>query len=112
MEIRSFADYLRGLDDAALISIFTYRPDLVTPVPPDMASLAARASSAPSLARAIDALNHWQLQVLEVCAILDEPFSEKDVASLTDKAALFVIPGLIERGLLYADKDGLRTPTT
>jgi hypothetical protein len=112
MEIRSFADYLRGLDDAALISIFRYRPDLVTPVPPDMASLAARASSAPSLARAIDALNHWQLQVLEVCAILDEPFSEKEVASLTDKAALFVIPGLIERGLLYADKDGLRTPTT
>ena len=112
MEIRSFADYLRGLDDAALISIFTYRPDLVTPVPPDIASLAARASSAPSLARAIDALNQWQLHVLEVCVILDEPFSEKEVAALTDKSALFVIPGLIERGLLYADKDGLRSPTT
>ena len=112
MEIRSFADYLRGLDDAALISIFTHRPDLVTPVPPDMASLAARASSAPSLARAVDGLNQWQLQVLEVCAILDEPFSEKDVAALTDKSALFLIPGLIERGLLYSDKDGLRTPTT
>jgi hypothetical protein len=112
MEIRSFADYLRGLNDAALISIFSYRPDLVTPVPPDIASLAIRASSAPSLARAIDALNQWQLQVLEACAILDEPFSEKDVAALTDKAALFVIPGLIERGLLYTDRDGLRTPTT
>ena len=112
MEIRSFADYLRGLDDAALISIFTYRPDLVTPVPPDIASLAARASSAPSLARAVDALNQWQLQVLEVCAILDEPFTEKSVTALTDKSALFVIPGLIERGLLYQDKDGLRIPTT
>jgi hypothetical protein len=112
MEIRSYADYLRGLDDAALISIFTHRPDLVTPVPPDIASLAVRASSAPSLARAVDALNSWQLQVLEVCAVLDEPFSEKDVATLTDKSALFVIPGLIERGLLYLDKDGLRTPTT
>ena len=112
MEIRSFADYLRGLDDAALISIFTYRPDLVTPVPPDMASLAARASSAPSLARAVDALTQWQLQVLEVCAVIDEPFTEKAVAALTDKSALFVIPGLIERGLLYQDKDGLRIPTT
>ena len=112
MEIRSFADYLRGLDDAALISIFTYRPDLVTPVPPDIASLAARASSAPSLARAVDALNQWQLQVLEVCAILDEPFTEKSITALTDKSALFVIPGLIERGLLYQDKDGLRIPTT
>ena len=71
-----------------------------------------RASSAPSLARAVDALNRWQLQVLEVCAILPEPFSEKDVTALTEKSALFVIPGLIERGLLYTDKDGLRTPTT
>ena len=111
MEIRSYADYLRTLDDAALISMFTHRPDLVTPVPPDIASLAVRASSAPSLARAVDALNKWQLQVLEVCAILEEPFSEKDVASLTDKSALFILPGLIERGLLYSDKDGLRTPT-
>ncbi|CAN2244553.1 Helicase XPB/Ssl2, N-terminal domain containing protein [Candidatus Planktophila dulcis] len=112
MEIRSYADYLRALDDAALISMFNHRPDLVTPVPPDMASLAVRASSAPSLARAVDALNRWQLQVLEVCAILPEPFSEKDVTALTEKSALFVIPGLIERGLLYTDKDGLRTPTT
>ena len=112
MEIRSYADYLRALDDAALISMFSHRPDLVTPVPPDMASLAVRASSAPSLARAVDALNKWQLQVLEVCAILPEPFSEKDVTSLSEKSALFVIPGLIERGLLYTDKDLLRTPTT
>ena len=112
MEIRSYADYLRGLDDAALISMFNFRPDLVTPVPPDMASLAVRASSAPSLARAVDALNKWQLQVLEVCAVLAEPFTEKEVAALTDKSALFVIPGLIDRGLIYQDKDGLRTPTT
>ena len=100
MEIRSYADYLRALDDAALISMFTHRPDLVTPVPPDVASLAVRASSAPSLARAVDALNKWQLQVLEVCAILDEPFTEKDVTALTEKSALFILPGLIERGLL------------
>ena len=112
MEIRSFADYLRGLDDAALISIFTHRPDLITPVPPDIASLAARASSAPSLARAVDSLTQWQLQVLEVCAVIDEPFTEKAVAALTDKSALFLIPGLIERGLLYQDKDGLRIPTS
>jgi hypothetical protein len=112
MEIRSYADYLRALDDAALISIFTHRPDLVTPVPPNIASLAVRASSAPSLARAVDGLNKWQLQVLEVCAVLNEPFSEKEVAGYTDKSAIFIIPGLIERGLLYQDKDGLRIPTT
>ena len=51
METRSFADYLRGLDDVALLSLFALRPDLISPVPPDLASLATRASSAPSLAR-------------------------------------------------------------
>jgi hypothetical protein len=101
MEIRSFADYLRGLDDAGLLQLFSHRPDLIAPVPPDMASLAVRASSAPSLARAIDALNTWQFQVLETCAVAAEPFAEKMIAALTDKPALFVIPGLIERGLIY-----------
>lgn len=112
MEIRSYADYLRALDDAALISIFSYRPDLITPVPPDIASLAVRASSAPSLARAVDGLNKWQLQVLEACAVMDEPFTEKEIAAVTEKSALFVLPGLIERGLIYQDKDGLRVPST
>jgi hypothetical protein len=112
METRSFADYLRTLDDAALISLFSHRPDLVTPVPPDVASLAVRATSAPSLARAIDALNHWQFQVLEACAVVTEPFTEKQITALTDKEAIFVIPGLIERGLVYTGKDGLYLPTT
>ncbi len=112
METRSFTDYLRTLDDAALISLFTHRPDLVTPVPPDIASLAVRATSAPSLARAIDSLNAWQYQILEACAVAAEPFNEKQITALTDKAALFVLPGLIERGLLYSGRDGFYIPTT
>jgi hypothetical protein len=112
MEIRSYADYLRTLDDAALIAMFTHRPDLVTPVPPDIASLAVRASSAPSLARAVDALNKWQLQVLEACAVLTEPFSDKELSAVTDKSALFLLSGFIERGLIYQDKEGYRLPNT
>ena len=112
MEIRSFADYLRGLDDAALLRLFSHRVDLVTPVPPDMASLAVRASSAPSLARSIDSLNAWQFQILEACAVASEPFTEKIIATLTDKSAIFAMPGLIERGLIYPADDGLRMPTT
>jgi len=77
MEMRSFSDYLRSVDDAAFLELFSARPDLVTPVPPDIASLAVRACSAPSLARAIDSLNHWQFQVLEAAAALNEPFSLK-----------------------------------
>ena len=111
METRSFADYLRSLDDAALISLFAHRPDLISPVPPDVASLAIRATSAPSLARAVDALNEWQYQVLEACAVAAEPFEDKQVCALTDKSAIFVIPGLLERGLIFTGKDGYYIPT-
>ena len=111
MEMRSFSDYLRSVDDAALLNLFTARPDLVTPVPPDIASLAVRACSAPSLARAIDSLNYWQFQVLEAAASLNEPFSEKNVISLTEKEAKGALEHLVTIGLIYPSDDGLRLPT-
>jgi len=111
MEMRSFSDYLRSVDDAALLDLFTARPDLVTPVPPDIASLAVRACSAPSLARAIDSLNQWQFQVLEAAASLNEPFLEKSVVTLTDKEAKTVLEHLVRIGLVYPSDDGMRLPT-
>jgi len=111
MEMRSFSDYLRSVDDAALLNFFTARPDLVTPVPPDIASLAVRACSAPSLARAIDSLNQWQFQVLEAAASLNEPFLEKSVVTLTEKEAKSALEHLVTIGLVYPSEDGLRLPT-
>ena len=111
MEMRSFSDYLRSVDDAALLDLFTARPDLVTPVPPDIASLAVRACSAPSLARAIDSLNQWQFQVLEAAASLNEPFLEKSVVTLTDKEAKGALEHLVRIGLVYPSDDGKRLPT-
>jgi hypothetical protein len=111
MEMRSFSDYLRSVDDAALLNLFTARPDLVTPVPPDIASLAVRACSAPSLARAIDSLNQWQFQVLEAAASLNEPFLEKSVLALTEKEAKGALDHLVVVGLVYPSEDGLRLPT-
>jgi len=111
MEMRSFSDYLRSVDDAALLDLFTARPDLVTPVPPDIASLAVRACSAPSLARAIDSLNQWQFQVLEATASLNEPFLEKSVVTLTDKEAKGALEHLVRIGLVYPSDDGMRLPT-
>jgi len=111
MEMRSFSDYLRSVDDAALLLLFSARPDLVTPVPPDMASLAVRACSAPSLARAIDSLNQWQFQVLEAAASLNEPFSEKNIVTLTDKEAKNALEHLVTIGLVYPSDDGMRLPT-
>jgi hypothetical protein len=111
MEIRSYADYLRSLSDDALIALFEARPELTSPVPADIATLAVRASSVPSLVRAVDSLNKWQLQVLEAAAVLPEPFSEKEIISATDKAAKFVISSLVDRALIYGANDGYRLPT-
>ncbi|MDP1720623.1 MAG: helicase-associated domain-containing protein [Candidatus Nanopelagicaceae bacterium] len=112
METRSFTDYLRGLDDAALLTMFALRPDIVSPVPPELSSLAIRANSAPSLSRAVDSLNEWQFQVLEACTALNEPMTEKEILSLTDTSAKFVIPHLIAMGLIYKSHDGIRLPST
>ncbi|CAB4699313.1 unannotated protein [freshwater metagenome] len=109
--MRSFSDYLRSIDDAAFLNLFSARPDLVTPVPPDIASLAVRACSAPSLARAIDSLNQWHFQVLEAAGALNEPFSLKSLVALTDKAAAAALTHLISIGLVYPSDDGLRLPT-
>jgi len=110
MEIRSYADYLRSLDDAALFALFESRSDLTSPVPSDIASLAVRASSIPSLVRAIDSLNKWQLQVLEAAAVLSEPFTEKELLQHTDKSAKFALSALVDRALIYLGHDGYRIP--
>jgi hypothetical protein len=111
MEIRSYADYLRSLNDDALIALFENRSDLTSPVPPDIASLAVRASSIPSLVRAVDSLNRWQLQVLEAAAVLPEPFTEKELLLHTDKSAKFVLSSLVDRALIYIGHDGYRLPS-
>lgn len=111
MEMRSFSDYLRSIDDAAFLQLFTARPDLVIPVPPDIASLSVRACSAPSLARAIDSLNQWQFQVLEAASALTEPFSIKSLVALTHKAAASALEHLIAIGLIYPSNDGMRLPS-
>lgn len=111
MEIRSYADYLRSLNDEALITLLETRSDLTSPVPSDIASLALRSSAIPSLVRAVDSLNRLQLQVLEAAAVLSEPFTEKELIQHTDKSAKFALTALIDRALIYLGHDGYRLPS-
>ena len=87
---RTFADYLRTLDDAALERLFFLRPDLISPTPPDYAALAVRANSGPSIARVIDSLNAFEIQVLEALMVLEEPIKVKDLEKITDSSSRFV----------------------
>jgi len=106
----SFAQELRERSDEDLTKLFTLRPDLITPVPADMTALSTRATSAPSLLRALETLNQWQFQVLEVCAALSDPFTSKEVIALSDKAAELVIAHFYSIALIYRDGYGYRMP--
>jgi hypothetical protein len=58
-------DHLRSLPDDGLGALLRLRPDLVVPVPGDVSQLAARAQSQVSVARALDGLDRFTLEVLD-----------------------------------------------
>ncbi|MEN9324956.1 MAG: hypothetical protein RL414_710, partial [Actinomycetota bacterium] len=107
----SFAEELRKRDDQSIAALFSARPDLLSPVPSDFGALAARANSVPSLLRARDVLNKWEFDVLTAMVILQEPFSEIEVAQLTSKDSITIIRKLWEKGFAYKDGEKYRIPT-
>jgi hypothetical protein len=69
----TFADHLRSLTDAALGELLRLRPDLVMPVPADLSALAVRAQSRVSVARALDGLDQFTLQILDAARLTRDP---------------------------------------
>ncbi len=59
------ADHLRALPDDGLGALLQLRPDLVVPIPSDISALAARAQSRVSVARALDSLDRFTLEILD-----------------------------------------------
>ncbi len=107
----TFADELRARSDDDLATIFKLRPDLVTPVPNDFSALAARASSTPSLVRALDSLNLWHYQIVEAACALPEPFKKSELVAVTSEETAFALDHLWQMGLLYKEGNNYRTPT-
>ena len=111
MSTTSFAEELRTRSDSELSKLFSLRPDLVTPLPGDMAALAARANSMPSLIRAIESLNKWQLDCVHAICTLEEPFAKNELVSITEKGAALVLEELWAFGLIYQDGAKYRLPS-
>ena len=107
----TFADELRARADDALASIFKLRPDLVSPVPNDFSALAARATSTPSLVRALDSINLWHYQIIEAACALPEPFKKSEIIAVTSEETAFALDHLWQMGLLYKEGNNYRTPT-
>ncbi len=68
----TLADHLRTLPDEDLITLFRLRPDLVVPPPGHMDALAGRVRSRLSVARALDQLDRFHLEVLDAVRLARE----------------------------------------
>lgn len=113
---RSLADSLRAFDDAQLAALFTARPDLATPVPPDMTVLAMRAAARPSVERVLDHLDEFTLAVAEAMVLLDDPVQREGIDALLPQAGRDDIDRALHRlkglGLLWEIEGGLRLVRT
>jgi hypothetical protein len=103
---RSLADDLRARDDAALVALLRARPDLLSPVPSDLASLAARATTRPSVSRALDQLDRFALQVVEVLCALPDRSTSSDVRRVLGADPDAVLALLHRQALVYLDDEG------
>lgn len=66
----TYLDWFAERSDSQLVALFSLRPDLANPSPANVASLAARASNATSINRALATFNARTVQVLEALVVL------------------------------------------
>lgn len=113
---RSLADDLRTRSDESLAGLLRRRPDLTAPLPADLAQLAARSHTAGSTTRALDRLDAFVLQVLDVVVVLREPVAAEDVPRWLPGAGPQQVQEALDQlwliGLLWGDRSGLRPTTT
>ncbi|MFV2145195.1 helicase-associated domain-containing protein [Isoptericola sp. G70] len=116
--VGSFTEWVRNRSDDELLELLAARPDLGTPAPSTLRSLAARAASRTSLDRALSHLDAGTLQVLESLLALSEgtPVRPDQVAAAigapeAGTAVGHVLDGARTAALVWDDEDGvLPTP--
>ena len=102
----TLADHLRTRSDAELGDLLRLRPDLVVPVPTDLTTLAARAQSRVSTARALDDLDEFTLRVLDAARLSRDPADGR--TSVDAVLAMATAPGGgVDAGLVRAALDRL-----
>jgi len=85
------AEHLRTLDDDELADLLQRRPDVAVPLPADLSQLAARLQSRVSVARALDGLDQFTLEVLDTLRLVRSQHSTvavEQVLTLTAEAGV------------------------
>ena len=119
MSTASLADHYRALSDEQLERLFAARPDLAVPVPPDFSALAQRAHSRMSVARALDHLDRFHLEVLDALRLISGPDHRADrkqaldlLRAAPDFSVRRVLDHLVTLGLAWPDGETtLRLPS-
>jgi hypothetical protein len=83
----TLVDELRALPDDALGTLLQRRPDLVVPPPADLAALASRLNGRVSVARALDRLDLFTLEVLDGLRLVRDRSKTAPVEALLALAA-------------------------
>lgn len=111
----SLADHYRALSDDQLQRLLAARPDLAVPVPSDFSVLAQRAHSRMSVARALDHLDRFHLEVLDALRLTADTRHKADrraaidlLAGVNEFTAEKAIDRLITLGLAWPDGERLR----
>ncbi|MDQ1541140.1 MAG: hypothetical protein QOH29_1866 [Actinomycetota bacterium] len=103
--------WLREQSDDDLARILALRPDLLHPVPSDVASLAARAAGRASVEIALDRLDVGSLQVVEAFALSPDLIDVETVARLLDVTPVRLAPALQrlrQTALVWGADDSMR----
>ncbi|MCL3861528.1 helicase-associated domain-containing protein [Actinotalea sp. K2] len=112
----TFTQSLRARGESGLVELLTLRPDLASPPPSSIRSLAARAANRVSLDRALAGLDAQALQVLEAALALDgtaahpEGIAPHDIAravgDAVDGRVADAVRTCVEHALLWHATDG------
>ncbi|PRZ36640.1 XPB/Ssl2-like helicase family protein [Antricoccus suffuscus] len=108
------ADWLRSRDDAWLARLITLRPDAAYPAPHDMSTLASRLSVRMSVARALDELTAWDVQVLDGLMLGPQPGTAAAVKANCAGARIADVRRATERlrdlALIWGADDAINVP--